>query len=117
MESPAGKGKGRGKKRAVKGAATPAQQRSKVVEQFLPTDVSHIRRECDALRDSLVYFVPAPVKTAKYPKKYLEEVVARLGGKVPRPNLHLLSACIAGNTISMSRPLLASAVSRCAPLS
>lgn len=84
MESPAGKGKGRGKKRAAaKGATTPAQQRSKVVEQFLPTDVSHIRRECDALRDALVYFVPAPVKTAEYPKKYLDEVVARLGGKVP----------------------------------
>ena len=78
-----GKGKGKGKKRvASKAAEAPAQQRSKVVSQFLPTDVSHIRKECDALKDCLVFFVPAPEKTAKYKKGFLEELVARLGGKV-----------------------------------
>ncbi len=78
-----GKGKGKGKRRSTgKGAEAPAQQRSKVVSQFLPTDVSHIRKECDALKDCLVFFVPVPEKTAQYKKGFLEELVARLGGKV-----------------------------------
>lgn len=75
-------GGSRKRKAPIKGAQlTTGHQRSRVVEQFAPADVSHVRKESNALKDALVYFVPAP-RTAKYKKADLEEMVARLGGKV-----------------------------------
>lgn len=47
----------------------------------MPADVSHIQKESNALKDALVYFVPAP-HSAKYTKAQLEGMVKRLGGKV-----------------------------------
>jgi hypothetical protein len=103
LESPGGHKKRRTPK---KGAQLAGQQRSRVVEQFLPTDVSHIQKESSALKDALVYFVPSP-RSARFKKADLEEMVARLGGKVaftassPIMGYHLLVRMVAPTPVHL----------------